>query len=90
MSSGNGDRPDPTIHIDTVRFLRLLPASREAGLGYETGVALFLGCIDDEDDAYCLSLSEDDARQLASDLNDHFAGFIDIHNPNENYGNPEG
>lgn len=89
--SGNGDlSPEPIMHIDSIRFVRLFPPNKEAGPKYGLGVALFLGSAENGDNDYLLTLSERDTRQLASDLNAFLEGRIDISNKEENYGNSQG
>ena len=78
MASGNGDSPDPTMHSSTVQFLRLLPSPNEAGPLYESGVALFLRDAEGSKDNYLLTLSAEDAKRLANNLNDYLAGKLDI------------
>jgi hypothetical protein len=87
MASGNGDSRDEEAEVDTVKFLRLVPPDGGAGPEYQSGIGLFLRSLGhDADDIYVLTMSEKDARRLSNDLNDYFAGRLDISNLDDNYG----
>jgi hypothetical protein len=86
MTSNGDSSSEPTMHGDSVKFLRLLPPNREADPYFDSGVAFFLCSAETDDLNYLLTVSRDDAQRIVSDLKRFLAGKLDVANPGENYG----